>query len=232
MKLFTILTIILAVLVGNQFLSQTTLAVGDICVIGIKTNTTTEGGNDAIKLVTLVDLACNTTFIVTDNSWNNIAPGWTCNGDEFGVEITVNTPITAGSVIYIDVDASGGAISSSTGSLSKTSLGGNWGTNFGLNSGGDNVFVLQGTRAAPVFIYGLKHSGAFASITDCTSGGTPRNNTSLPAGLTLGTSAIVMASSQNQWHFNCATNNNTKANLRSAISNNANWVSTAGTKLE
>ena len=213
--------------------AQTVLNAGDIAIIGIKTNNNTDAGNDAVKLLTLRELSCDTRFIVTDNNWNSATNNWFCNDDEFALELTVTSTILAGSIIYIDLDAAGGPVNSSTGALTKVSLGNPWGTNFGLNSGGDNVIVLQGTRANPRFIYALRHNGTFAAGGDCSSGGTPRNNTGLPSGLTLVSSAVQMASSQNQWHYDCASAStsryiNNRATLLSNISNNTNWISTAG----
>ncbi len=210
----------------RQVYAQTVLAPGDIAVIGFRTSGGTDSGNDAVKLLTLVELACNTKFIVTDNNWRNTGV-WYCNNDEFAVEVTVNSRIVAGSVIYIDVDNSSGTITSSSGSLSKVSLGGNWGSNFGLNSGGDNVIILQGDRTNPSFIYAIRHSGTFASGGDC---GT-KNNTALPTGLTIGSTAIQMSSTSDQWHYNCngSSTIGTKASLLTAISSPSNWVSTTQT---
>ncbi len=204
-------------------IAQTILTPGDIQVIGFKTNTTTDAGNDAIKLVTLVDLQCNTKFIVTDNNWNNGTSSWACNDDEFGIEITCTSAIQQGSVFYIEVNASADPANCSGGSITRADLGSPWGVNYGLSSNGDNVYVLQGTRAAPVFIYALKHIGAFSNTT-CSN----KDQAGLPTGLILGTSAVVMSSTQNQWHYNCVTNTGTKAALKTAISTNANWVSTGG----
>lgn len=204
-------------------MSQTVLSAGDIAVIGFKTNTSTDAGNDAIKLVTLVDLQCNTQFIVTDNNWNNSVSNWSCNDDEFAVEITCNTIISAGSVFYLDVDASGNTINCSGGSISSTNLGSPWGINYGLSSQGDNIYILQGTRAAPTFIFALKHIGAFSN-TSCSN----KDQAGLPSSLTLGTNAIVMSSTKNQWHYNCVTNSGTAASLRTAICNSANWVNSSG----
>ena len=69
--------------------SQTTLAPGDIAIVGFKTNATTQSGNDAVKLITLLDLSCGTEFIVTNNNWNGSS--WACDDDEFGIQITCNT---------------------------------------------------------------------------------------------------------------------------------------------
>jgi hypothetical protein len=213
--------------------AQTVLSAGDIAIIGFKTNNNTDAGNDAVKLLTLRELSCDTRFIVTDNNWNSATNNWFCNDDEFAVELTVTSTVLAGSIIYIDLDAAGGPVSSSTGALTKVSLGNPWGTNFGLNSQGDNVFVLQGSRLSPNFIFGMRHNGTFSTGGDCASGSTPRNNTGLPSGLSLGSTAIQMASPQNQWHYNCvsATTSlyiNNRAAILSNISNNANWISTAG----
>jgi hypothetical protein len=145
--------------------AQTVLSAGDIVVIGFKTNTSSDAGNDAIKLMTLVDLQCNTTFIVTDNNWNNGTLNWACNNDEFGIEITCNSIIAAGSIFYVDADASGNTATCSGGSITRIDLGNPWGTNYGLSSKGDNVYILQGTRAAPTFIFALKHIGAFSNVT-------------------------------------------------------------------
>ena len=231
--LFKNFTFALAFLLLFEAHAQTVLSAGDIAIIGFKTNNNTDAGNDAIKLLVLRELDCNTSFIVTDNNWNRSTNSWFCENDEFAVQLSVTSTILAGSIIYFEVDAAGNPVSSSTGSITKASLGSPWGTNFGLNSGGDNIFVLQGTRNAPTFIYGVRHNGTFATGGDCASGGTPRNNTALPTGLTLGSTAIQMASSQNQWHYNCASATtsryiNNKTTLLTNISNNANWVSTAG----
>lgn len=209
---------ILFLILFLKIFPQTVLTPGDIAVIAFKTNTSTESGNDAVKLVTLVDLECNTQFIVTDNNWDGAS--WPCNNDESALQITCNSAIAAGSVFYIDYDAAGNTVTCSGGSITRTDLGSPWGTNFGFNSSGDNVYILQGTRAAPSFVYAFKHKGAFASAT-CTD----KDQANLPSGLTLGTSAIVMASTKNQWNYNCVTNNGTKATILAAISNTANWIS-------
>lgn len=207
----------------NYFFAQTILSAGDVAVIGFRTNNNTDAGNDALKLVTLVDLECNTKFIVTDNNWRNSVPiGWACDDDEFGFEIICNSSIAAGSIFYIDVSAAGATANCSGGSITKTALGNPWGTDYGLSSGGDNLYILQGTRAASTFIFAIKNS-AFAN-NSCSN----KDQAGVPTGLTLGTSAVAMPSSQDQWHFNCITNTGAKAVIRTAICNPANWVSTAG----
>ena len=209
-------------LIINFSFSQTILTAGDIAVIGFKTNTSTDGGNDAVKLVTLVDLECNTSFIVTDNNWNSSTPGWACNDDEFAIEIVCNNIIPSGSVFYIDAETSGNSVTCSGGAITKSDLGSPWGINYGLSSQGDNVYILQGTRSAPTFIFAFKHS-AFSN-TSCSN----KDQAGLPSGLTLGNNAVAMSSTKDQWHFNCVTNNGNRVSIKSAICNASNWVSTAG----
>lgn len=218
----SIFTVLFLFIMSHSLCSQTTITQGDMVVIGFKTNNNTQDGNDAVKFMTLIDLECGTTFLATDNNWrsNNT---WYCSNDEFAFEITVTSQIDAGSVFYMDVDAP--SVTVSTGAITFTNLGNPWGTNTGFNSQGDNFFLLQGTRAAPQFIYGLRHSGTFASGGDCGS----KNNTSLPSGLILGTSAIQMSNARNQWHYNCSSLVlGTKAQLQASISNNSNWTSSNG----
>src|SRR4051812_12882281 len=109
----------------DYLFSQTTLSPGDIAVIAFKTNGNTQSGNDAVKLVTLVDLQCNTQFIVTDNNWNGTS--WACNDDESALQITCTSIIAAGSVFYIDYDAAGNTVSCSGGTIARTDLGSPWG---------------------------------------------------------------------------------------------------------
>ena len=211
--------------------AQTTLGPGDIAIIGMKTNNNSDSGNDAAKLLVLVPLDCNTKFIVTDNNWRNNGT-WYCDNDEFAIELTVTSPINAGTVIYLDLDGATNATSSSTGSLSRAGLGSTWGTNYGLNSKGDNLFVLQGTRLSPSFIFGVRHDGAYSLGGDCssaTSGSSPKNNTAIPAALSLGTSALELNSAENQWHYDCSkTISGDKATLLSSICNGSNWTKSSG----
>lgn len=125
---------------------------------------------------------------------------------------------------FLDTDAP--AVTVSSGSISFSDLGNPWGTNTGFNSKGDNFFLLQGNRTTPLFICAFRHAGTFASGGDCGS----KNNTSLPTGLTLGTSAVQMASSEDQWHYDCPNELTvgTKAQLKASVNNNSNWTRNGG----
>lgn len=220
-NIFSCFLIISLTIPSLSLKAQTILSPGDIAIIGYKTNTSTDGGNDCVKLVTLVDLQCNTTFTITDNNWNASTPGWACNDDEFGIGITVNSIISAGSIIYVDVSASGASVNSSTGTLSRTDLGNPWGTDYGLSSGGDNIYVVQGTRTSPSFIFAVKNNASFSN-NSCSN----KDQAGLPSSLTLGTSAVATGASSNQRHYNCNVFSGTKATILAAIGNSSNWVTT------
>lgn len=228
--LYALSTLLLLMAPVESLKSQTVLAPGDIAVIGINTG---GSGDDAIKLVTLVDLECNTEFVVTDDNWS--FGGWPCSSSksEFGVRITVTQRILSGSVFYLDIESSGDLPNStvSTGAMTITDLSGAWGTNFGLNSGGDNVHVLQGSpdeRTSPLFIFSVKHGSGYSDSNTCSGGGAV-NNTGLPTGLTIGTNALVIASGQDQWHYDCSTSitSGTKSGICTSICNSSNWTTSA-----
>lgn len=221
-----IIAFLLIILVCHTELArtQTTLTAGDLAIIGMRTS-----GGDGTKIVSLVDLTCGTTFIVTDNGWDLVpTPQWVCTTSgtrEFACLVTVTGKICAGSVIVISDDGSNNfTVATSSGSASVTDLGNPWGTNSGYNSGGDNSFILAGnsTIAAPTFIFGIKNGAAWAD------GACNVDISNLPAGLTNGTNALFRGTGTSAWYYNCATalTSGTRAALLASISNSANWTTT------
>lgn len=206
--------------------AQTVLAPGDIAVIGFKT---TGSGRDQVRLLATRNIECGTQFILTDRNWNASTNAWQCTGSdaECAIVVTVTQELIAGVVLQIDFDDPArpapttlrgiGAVTDAAGAAP-------WGTNFGLSSGTDNVTVLQGTFAAPTFIFAARNSGTFASGGNCAS----RGNTGLPTGLTLGTTAVDNLGSKERPHYNCpggvVATNTTRAALLAAICNPANWI--------
>jgi hypothetical protein len=204
----------------NQGVSQTTMLPGDMAIIKFVTGS----GTDNVSFLVLNEISCGTQFIFTDNNWSAGTSTWTCNDDEFAIGFTTTSILKAGTIINIEVNPIGNLSVSPFGSLTYTSLGSPWGTNVGLNSGGDNGFLLQGTRNSPSFIYGLRHAGTFASGGSCSS----KDNTGLPSALTLSSTAIEMSSTQSYWQYNCSVlSSGTQAALLSAISTKTNWTTSS-----
>lgn len=220
-KIFLLSLLLLTGAFINRSYCQTVLTPGDIVIIGIK-----EDNPDYLKMLTMVDLTCGTTFLITDNQWNNSSDSWPCNaGDsESGATITVTSKVCAGSVIRVEDDGDNHfTITSSSGSLIISDLGGAWGSNSGYNKSGDNAFILQGTRTAPTFIYGLKNKGNWANG-DCDE----VDDTALPDALADGSTAVHFSLGTDYRHYNCTKGtNDTKANLLAKISNPANWTTSS-----
>jgi hypothetical protein len=215
----------LLILCSVSGLGQTTLSPGDLVIIGFKTAGGASSGRDIVKILPLVNLSCGTEFIVTDLNWDASSNEFRqCPGSdqEFGIRVTITSEVEAGSVIEIHVDdpvRDAPFILSGIGACTDEELGGIWGVNYGLSSGGDNAFLLQGDFFNPSFIFGLRNNGTFAAGGGCSS----RDNTGLPPSLTLGSTAIQGVGA-NRWHYNCSVlNSGTKAALLSAISNPSNW---------
>lgn len=218
-KIFLFYLLFIIVSTINSTLGQTTLTTGDIVIIGIK-----ESSGDKLKLMTMVDLTCGTKFIISDNQWDSTSDSWPCDASdsEYGAELTVTSKICAGSVILIDDDGNNNfAALSSTGSLTINDLSGNWGTNSGFNSGGDNSFILQGNRTSPSFIFGLKNSGNWSTSIDCNE----VDDTKLPDGLTDGINALHFSAGTSARHYDCSKGvSGNKSTLLNKISNTANWT--------
>lgn len=211
----------------NPFTSvaQTTLSPGDMAIVRFITG----GANDdGVAVVNLKELSCGTTFTITDNNWRTSTNAWYCIGSsdqEFAVGFTCRSTIPAGTQIFIETNPLGSMVVTPAGMVTYTLLtpSGTFGNNAGFNSGGDNCFIIQGTWASPSFIFGLRHVGTFSSGGDCTS----KDNTGLPAALTLASTAIELPSSQDEWHYNGSLTTGSAAALLAAISNKTNWSSTA-----
>ena len=113
------------------------------------------------------------------------------------------------------------------------------GSALSLSTSGDQVLAYQGSSTSPTFISAI-HMNVYSlanfdpvSTTAAVWDGTNSNNTSasaLPPGLTTGTNAIwigtqdVPSSEKDNAAFNCSGNTSTIANLRAALNNQANWI--------
>ncbi len=144
MKKITLLFILLfATFIGN---SQTSLTAGDIAFIGSNSDYTLSA-DDNVTFVLLKDIDAATTIIFTDMGWNDGTGFFATNGDgEF--TWTSGSARSAGDVITVDMSAMPATAS--------------------YSSIGDQIFAIQGSTAAPVFIAGMQSN-------DITGGGDDAN---------------------------------------------------------
>lgn len=152
-------------LLGFIGIGHAQLAAGDIAFVGFNAD-----GDDDISFVTFKNIPANTTIYFCDSEWNGTGFG-TDEGDF--TWSSGNNAIAAGTVIAINSLSAG--INASAGSITLNNAG-------GLSTSGDAMFAFLGTapRMATTML---------AAISNSASGFGTLNN----SGLTLGTSAIVLA---------------------------------------
>ena len=179
----------------------TTLSAGDLAVIGINAD-----NPDAFSFVLLVDIEAGTEIFFTDNGVFNDGSFRTNEGI---VKYTAATAVSAGTVIEF------------------TGIGGDFTTEdagFDLSASGDQVIAYQGTVDNPIFIY-----AAQTNSTEFQVGSNDAQQSDLPPGLTVGTTAVAVGvgagaeSEVDNSTYNESLTSGTQAELLAAISNAANW---------
>jgi len=198
--------ILLAVASAN---AQTTLAVGDISLIGYRTD-----ASDGYAWVTWVDLAPNTEIRITDNQFNEASVFLATENTAVWNNSTGST-IPAGTVI-VGIDNTGTAAvdrgSITTGNLS------------GISASGDNLFFYQG---ATLDLASLKF-GAILNTGWLTTGAGSSNTSYLPSTLSVANGNIVLSPIDNGQYTGSRTSNTIaahRANIATAgVFVAANWT--------
>ncbi len=194
----------------GKSIAQTTLTAGDIAVVGYNTS----GAPDNFAILVLKDLSAGTVFYVNDNEVS--AAGGTAFTDlaegEASFTVKSGQSIPAGTVIVLPWG--GAAVSATTYDYSATS-------SFGLGNNNEEIYVYTASAISATtptaFIY-------FAKIGTSAS--------SVPAGLTTGTTAISPAGTALRYATTGAVYSGTVSALLSAIGNTAaNWVTTGATSI-
>lgn len=192
---------------------QTPLAAGDLIPVAYRMSAT--GADDAIALLTLVDIAPGTFIHLADNKYTTNAQPQ-CAG---GFDWTATNCVPAGSVIVIQTDAG----TASTGTIDENA------DTFGLSSSGDQVIIYTGTAASPNYITAMTSNGWVATNTVCDD-----SLSMIPAGLTDGVSSVnlstapgnVAGNAVNAYYNGPMTG--TPAAIRTSVLNPANWIAVAG----
>ena len=204
MKKTTILILLLfATFLGN---SQTVLTAGDIAFVGSNSDGATNT-DDTVAFVLLKDIDAATTIIFTDMGWNDGTGFFATNGDgEF--TWTSGVARTAGEVVTIDM-----------GPLFPAAF----------SSIGDQLFAIQGSTAAPIFIAGLQYNDASGDDANWDGAATSNSTSALPNALTTGTTAVRLIPESDNWQFSCTVAggpvSGSAAQIRAIVNNRANWVS-------
>ncbi|TRX29196.1 T9SS type A sorting domain-containing protein [Flavobacterium franklandianum] len=210
-------------------ISQTTLVVGDLSIIGFQLNSP-----DSFAFTSWVDIAPNTYIKFTDNAFlsagSATATGNIRGGENFVIwKSSVLTP--AGTVITITDNTTA---STNNGTIISGNLS-------GLSASGDNIFAYQGTAtsgANPDFsantnpttfngtlLFGLFGQGTSAVTSWLTTGTASSNTSYLPSQLNVANGNIVLASSSTRGQYTGSRNNQTTlADYKAMVNNVANWT--------
>jgi hypothetical protein len=200
-----------------------TLAPGDIAIIGQVDNTTP----DVFAFVPLVPLAAGTVIYFTDNGWTGTQYRGAAAGDGDGNEgltkYTAPAVVAAGTVIYSNSAdfMTSGMIPGTTQNFSALAIA----------TGGDQVYAFQNSNPSnPMFNLGtITHLFVF----DDTNGfenATSASEGNVPPGLTAGVTANTFNfAAANRIQFNNDGMSRTAANWLTEIANPANYTTSAGT---
>ena len=188
------LTFLFSVYLTNSSFAQVTLAAGDIVILQFNS----DGGDDELVVLPLVDLSANSIIYLSDGSWDSGTSGFG-SSSERGIKFTVNSSgITAGTLIKLLNPTEGlyELSPASLGSLEFYELGGSVETSgsreLALSTSGDQVLIFQtpdGVITSTItFIYGFNVRSANTYTDGWQTDGTTLNSTStdshLPPGLT------------------------------------------------
>ncbi|WP_254512701.1 cadherin domain-containing protein [Anatilimnocola floriformis] len=189
------------------------LAPGDIVITGIDST-----GLDEFTFVPLVNLAPLTEIRFTDQGW--LAGGGFRANEGVLLYTAPAGGILAGTEISISGDGTTFTVNSpasNPGTVTRETSA----SSFALASG-DSLIAFQGAVATPTPIYAINLSRSTFDA-DATSSTT----SALPAGLTLGTSAVAIggtSSAVNNGQYNNVVTSGTAAQIQAAVSNSANWT--------
>lgn len=204
----------------------TTLGLGDIGFTGYQSSTP-----DKISIVLLRDVTAGTVITLTDNAWTSVSGPLALS--EGTSVLTFDGPFAAGTQLNYDANRTSnnrwanGMVTTNLSDVTNVNA-------FALNTGGDNLFIYNGTIApttatSPSWIAGL------ASNPFLVSGSTTSSSlTLLPSVFTVGSSAISLdianSTSNSNGAYTAGSFTGTATAILTQVHNVGNWTTftTAG----
>jgi predicted secreted protein len=226
-----------------ESIAQTTLATGDLSIIGFNAN-----GADGFKFVNWVDLASGTVIKFTDNGFNNTSSSNTAANyreqEQYVVWTNSGGTIPAGTIITIQADLTTTPVTTSTniGSITSVTNSSNGLTTSNMaltNTSGDQVFAFQGVGGTNsnnisatftgTIIAGIGFSGSTGTASGwVTTGGINGSTSYLPSDLS-GTSQIFLGPNIVAGQYTGATSGQASlAAYKALVANPANWSTVGG----
>ncbi len=252
--------------IGDDDSPPTVLAPGDLVIVGVNANDFAcsggpIGGYDLVSFFCFKPIVPNTEIMITDNGYERCIPGQWGNSEGTVIMRRTGIAIPAGQVITFRMQNTPGPTNVSSfapdGAWTCTSInaptGAAFGTAVALNSGGDQLFFMQGgtwssgTAPSNVFAHNATYTGTilygFSSnpspnwIASC--GGTGSQRSNLPPGVECFSMAptsasdwgkydgVITAASQRDWIIRVENNAAWTAYLNCADYNSMgnSWVS-------
>ena len=214
--------------------AQTTLATGDISIIGFNSWLTARGG---FSFVTWVDLQAGTVIKFTDDGFNNSGSALgsgSLRDREQTLTWTATSAITAGTIINIEGNGSTATYVPTTGTASVKNYDGTTTPYMSLTSLGDQVFAFQGGTYSPsgsvsstmapgtVMLYGISFQGNGTATSWFTSGTAGSGDTYQPSELV--NNSVYLANNAHGGSYTGPRTGTTIAGYKALINNAANWT--------
>lgn len=166
--------------------------------------------NESLALVSLVDVAPNTTFFLTDNEWTG--SGFN-TGESYHRWTTGADGVAAGTVVVFTAMGST-SLAASTGSLAREAVAGS--NNYGISQTAETVYLYQGALATAPSAFVTAITTGDLSATDGSLAGT---------GLAVGTNAIQLRyGSDSADYVGPRAGAATMSGYRPLVAGIANWV--------
>ena len=216
---------------STQVSAQTTLAVGDLSVIGFNSN-----APDNFAFVSWVPIANGTYIKFTDNAFLGTGSANATNNGRGGENFVIwqnNTgnTIAAGTVITIE------SLTTNTGVCTAGSASG---LN-GISNGGDQIFAYQGAATSganpdwsantnPTTFNGTILFGLNFGTNWLSAGGGSSNTSYLPSQLnvTNGNIALTTASTSRGQYTGSRSNQSSLSDYKALVNNSSNWTTATG----
>ncbi|NND11189.1 MAG: hypothetical protein HKN96_08260, partial [Flavobacteriaceae bacterium] len=184
--------------------AQTTLAAGDVALIGFSTD-----DPDQFVFLLLVDVESGTEIKFTDRGWDSTAGAFRAGEGTLTWTATSNLP--AGT--YIDILDLENPFTADIGTVTDDS-------SFQLSASGDQILVYQGTDASPTFLNAIHMDGDDGGWSNATG----TSSTALPPGLTDGVNAVYFGEIDNG-SYTCPSSpvDGSSSSILATIMDTNNW---------
>lgn len=216
------------------------LDAGDVVIIGAGGDSTSGGAgsssDDQFAWVPLVDLDPGQTITFTDLGWTS--PGSVDPNNFFNIEGAIDFTaggggVSAGTLMLLEWERPGAGTSptaynffpnNALGTYSNANIAGESGMLFATT--GDNIFIFDGTRAAPNFIYGFRNEGgAWQDPAGEDTANNGNDDSALPASLVGANTALGGPGASDHLDNNRYTGptTGTQADILAALADPSNW---------